>query len=365
VVVRRAVVALLVSISAGFWLFVPPGVSPIGASSSDPVDPEATEARLAALARARVFAIQNHKTSTTELPDRIDCRFLYTAVSGTTSKFDCVLADGERIRVKYGLTPEIHAEVAATRLLTALGFGADASWMVRRVQCYGCPRWPFYSRQIAERLHLDNFLRDRIDYDDSQDFEWVSVERRDRTRDLKFGNEEGWAFHELSKIDAGAGGATDAEVDALRLMAMFLNHWDNKSANQRLVCTSPMAPVSPRDADSKGFPQCDRPLAFMQDVGSTFGPRKVDLRQWSETPVWADPSSCTVSMKAFPYGGGTFPDARISEAGRRLLADRLRQLSASQIRSIFEYARFRDIDGWVTAFERRVAEIDHRPACRT
>ncbi len=69
-------------------------------------------------------------------------------------------------------------------------------------------------------------------------------------------------------------------------------------------------------------------------------------------------------MKTFPYGGGTFPDARISEAGRLELADRLRQLSPSRIRSIFEYARFSDVDEWVAAFERRVAEID-RAACKT
>ena len=70
-------------------------------------------------------------------------------------------------------------------------------------------------------------------------------------------------------------------------------------------------------------------------------------------------------MKGFPYGGGTFPDARISEGGRRLLADRLRQLSVSRVRSIFEYARFSDVDAWVSAFERRVAEIDKRPPCPT
>jgi hypothetical protein len=148
-------------------------------------------------------------------------------------------------------------------------------------------------------------------------------------------------------------------------MAMFLNHWDNKATNQRLVCTSAMPPVSAHPTAADQFPRCDRPLAMMQDVGSTFGPLKVDLEEWRATPMWADPSACLVSMREFPYGGSTFPDVHISEAGRRLLADRLRQVSASRIRSIFEYARFRDIDGWVAAFEQRVNEIDQRLPCPT
>lgn len=358
---RLPVLAFLVSISAAFWLFIPPGVSPFEASASDQKDPAATTARLATLKRAAVFAPSDSPAAAARLSDSIECRFLYTAVSGTTPKFDCALDTGERIRVKYGGTPEIHAEVAGTHLLAAIGFGADSVSMVRRVRCFGCPRWPFFKRQIAERLHFDGFLKDRIDYHDYHDFEWVSVERRDRKHDLEFGSEEGWAFHELSNIDGSAGGATVAEVDALRLMAMFLHHWDNKAANQRLVCTSPMAEPSPQDTGQ--FPQCDRPLAMMQDIGSTFGPRKMDLTEWSSTPVWADSASCTVSMRGFPYGGGTFPDARISEAGRRLLAGRLRRLSAPQIRALFEYARFSDVDTWVSAFEHRVAQIDRRPAC--
>jgi hypothetical protein len=359
--VRLAVLALLLSVSAGFWLFTPPGVSPFEASASDPPDPSATEARLAMLARAKVF--NDRQPRTTELPDPLECRFLYTSVSGTTPKFDCTLDDGERIRVKYGRTPEINAEVAATHLLAALGFGADDVSMVRRVRCHGCPRQPFLTRQIAERLHLDEFLRDHIDYAEYQDFEWVSVERRDRKKDLEFGNEEGWAFHELSTIDGSAGGATRAEVDALKLMAMFLHHWDNKAPNQRLFCMSAIDATTPQAAGAEHLPMCDRPLAMMQDVGSTFGPRKVNLQEWSERSIWADPSGCTVSMKGFPYGGGTFPDARISEGGRRVLADRLQQLSSSRIRSIFEDARFPDVDGWVSAFEHRVAEVGRRPAC--
>ncbi len=46
----------------------------------------------------------------------------------------------DEVKVKYGRTNgEVYAEVAATRLLWALGFGADAMYPVR-VTCRGCPR---------------------------------------------------------------------------------------------------------------------------------------------------------------------------------------------------------------------------------
>ena len=48
-------------------------------------------------------------------------------------------------------------------------------------------------------------------------------------------------------------------------------------------------------------------------------------------------------MKGMPYNGGTFEDVAISEGGRRLLGDRLRQLSAKQIETLFTAAGFEDV----------------------
>jgi len=103
---------------------------------------------------------------------------------------------------------------------------------------------------------------------------------------------------------------------------------------------------------------------MVQDVGGTFGPFKLDFKGWSKTPVWADPATCRVSMRSLPYGGSSFPDARISEDGRAFLASRLTQLSTQQVRDLFEGARFaqfahadaagRDVNNWVRAFENKV-----------
>ena len=319
-------------------------------------------ARNDALSRARVFrqepfdaasidfaadpnsgVVDNTLTTCTYAPDE---------VSGTTPKFDCELPSGEKIKVKYGGTPEIPSETAATRLLHALGFGADRVSRVDTVRCYGCPFQPFHTRALVEMLNLESFVDKRTDYSSYRDFKQVSVERNLDGEAIEVGHERGWAFHELKTIDAARGGATRAEVDALRLMAIFLHHWDNKSSNQRLTCPGA------RTAD------CRHPLAMIQDVGSEFGPKKAHLDNWRSKPVWQGArAACVLSMKGLPYNGGTFEDIEISEEGRRLLADRLRQLSPKQIERLFTAAALEDVPAWTAAFQHRVRQIVDRPPC--
>src|SRR5262249_22500555 len=187
---------------------------------------------------------------------------------------------------------------------------ADRMYVVRSVRCAGCPPYPNPKARILDALLHDE---GRV-----VSFDMVTIERKVPGRTIK-GDDgfEGWAWPELDQIDPAAGGSSRAEVDALRLMAMFLDHWDAKPRNQRLVCLG--AP------ETKGG--CARPMAYLQDVGETFGPRGVDLAGWSSTAIWSDPASCLVSMKALPYEGAGFGERRISEEGRLFLADRLRQLS--------------------------------------
>ena len=89
-----------------------------------------------------------------------------------------------------------------------------------------------------------------------RDFKKVSVERNFDGEAIEVGSERGWAFYELDKIDPARGGATRDEVDALRLMAIFLHHWDNKSSNQRLTCPDAedrRLPASARDDSGRGL----------------------------------------------------------------------------------------------------------------
>jgi hypothetical protein len=101
---------------------------------------------------------------------------------------------------------------------------------------------------------------------------------------------------------------------------------------------------------------------MLQDVGATFGPVKVNLRSWRDTPVWADDTGCRVTMRDLPYHGGTFPhDVHISEGGRRLLAARLAALQPSDITALFTASRFPEpISSWAGAFQSKVEQIASR-----
>jgi hypothetical protein len=287
------------------------------------------------------------------------CKFLLKSSRGRTPKFHCVLPGGEVIKVKYGRrNPEPFAEVAATRLLSALGFGADRMFRVARVRCFGCPPYP-----QSHFSWLDSFFSDESRY---VDIAPATVERPFPGKQIASSDAGGWGFYELGAIDAARGGARRAEIDALRLIAVFLADWDNKSANQRLVCL-------PGGEDPAGG--CRAPFALLHDVGATFGPLAVNLDAWRKGPLWADRAACRVSMKSLPYHGATFVDVDLTEGGRKLLASELTQMREGQVRDLFDGADFerygrgpdanRDLDGWVGAFKAKVAEIADGPPCPT
>jgi hypothetical protein len=192
-------------------------------------------------------------------------------------------------------------------------------------------------------------------YDDTYtDFDWVSVEFQLPHPAIETARRTGWAWYELESSLASR-----ADVDAFRLLALFLAHWDNKSDNQRLVCLDGEA------MPPTGF--CARPLMMMHDLGSTFGPAKANLSEWNSRGVWTDRRTCLVSMRSFPFQGATFRDAHIGEAGRVQLGRRLTAIPDSEIRRLFLEAGFhrlysttgddKDLTAWTWAFRRRVDQI--------
>lgn len=343
--------------------------TPSRSESGDPV-------REDALRRARVWrppAVAIERANLRENPvgpttfrttDTVTCRFEPRQSSGVTPKFQCTLPGGESVKVKYGRqNAEVQTEVASTRLLAALGFGADRMSVVARVRCLGCPPYPMQRRWYDGFFSL--FGRRVVEFD------WVAIERRHPGVPVGLEDEEGWGWYELSKVDAAAGGSPAAEVDALRLMAVFLANWDNKADNQRLVCLDPAASQTP--ASSSYRRPCATPFAYMHDVGGTWGPMKINLETWSATPVFADARSCRLSMKALPFGGATFTDVEVSEEGRQFLADKIGRLSDAQLVDLFTAARFtewegntaaaRDVNRWVAAFRDKVRQITEHAPC--
>jgi hypothetical protein len=195
-------------------------------------------------------------------------------------------------------------------------------------------------------------------------FKEVMIERPFEGTRIEQTDDQGWSWYELDKIDPKRGGASRTEVDALRLMAVLLAHWDNKGPNQRLVC-----PPGQEGPDGS----CRAPVAVLHDLGATFGPLKADLPNWKLAPMWADAAACRVSMATLPYKGGTFPDHRISEEGRALALKLLRTLSPSQLNTLFEasgFSRFphvmaaaREPQSWTDVFLAKVDQIAAAGPC--
>jgi hypothetical protein len=305
----------------------------------------------------------------------VACRFKPGGISGNTPKFDCELASGEKIRVKYGRdNPEVFAEVIASRLLSALGFPTDQMYVVARIRCSGCPDDPFSKLQCLNDGSTFKQCFADLDYSRAVDFDTVVIERQLPGRRIETRKDPGWTWEELTNIDVAAGGAPRAHLDALRLMAVFLNHWDNKSGNQRLLCLdAPTPPKVKKRARRDVATDCRQPLAMIQDLGATFGPVKLDLEGWQSTPIWTDPANCRVSMRTLPYEGSTFPDISISEDGRAFLAARLRLITPAQLHDLFEgagLARYAhtteaasNLDNWIKAFNVKVRAIVDHPGC--
>lgn len=350
--------------------------TPAGAAAQDGA--RAVELRERALRAARVWRPPSVPISKVNFADNspgpggfrttedVACRFVPEPVGGTTPKFTCERAKGDVLKVKYGTAnPELEAEVAASRLLSALGFGADRMYVVRSVRCFGCPAFPFQALKcLADTGLATACFPGGLDYTDVVAFDPAIIERRLEGTRIETVKDQGWAWFELDRVDPRHGGSPRGEIDALRLMALFLAHWDNKSENQRLVCL----PGGERPDGS-----CTQPFAAIQDLGGTFGPYKLDLRNWRATPIWSDPQACRISMKTLPFSGATFPDVQISEEGRRLLLSLLEQLSDEQIRELFAAARVtrfdplsadsRSPDAWLAACRDKIRQIREAGPC--
>ena len=282
--------------------------------------------------------------------DTIACAYRDEELGGASPKFACTLPDGDELKVKYGGTNgEVYGEVLTTRLLWALGFGADRMYSVR-VICTGCPP------EVGGILRPNG---DRI-------LDPANVERKLDGREI----DGGWAWRELDAVDPAKGGAPLAHRDALKLLAVFVQHTDNKPDNQRLLC------VGAEEDEA-----CRRPMMMMQDVGLTFGTANtlnrqpgasVHLAEWSKLPVWRDGTACVGNLAG--SARGTLEAPEISEEGRRFLAALLMQLSDRQLEDLFEAARvelrprdpasgrsgFPDTAEWVQAFKAKRAQIVDR-----
>ena len=340
--------------------------SATGSGAAEAPKDDEREVRAATIARAQVWspsdvASRDIKTGAQEpnsfpFHATVTCTHLMKELSGRSPKYACVIGDEDEVKVKYGGTnAEVYAEVAATRLLWALGFAADRMYPVR-VICRGCPQTlGGIARENKESL-----------------FDPATIERKLPARE--FG--EAWSWKELDLVDEKAGGAPRAHRDALKLLAVFLQHTDTKPQQQRVICMG-------EDPEAKTG-ACARPFMMINDLGLTFGRanmfnvngKSMHLVEWAATPVWKpvhkDAPPCVGNLpKSFT---GTLSDPVISEEGRAFLAGLLSQLTDQQIYDLFDVARvtlrtrdpgkarsgFATVEEWAEAFKQKRAQIVDR-----
>jgi hypothetical protein len=284
-------------------------------------------------------------------PDElVSCRYVNKRQTGRTPKFTCALDADDEVKVKYGRqNGEVYAEVAATRLLWALGFGADRMYPVR-VECRGCPSQIAGEKRPRTALAL---------------VDPASIERKFKGHAIETSPDSGWAWPELDLVDEGSGGAPRAHRDALKLLASLIQHTDSKAAQQRLVCLS-----GGREEDDDAT--CSHPFMMINDLGQTFGRANrlnrdavgsVNFEAWTHAPVWMHSEQCVADLpRSFT---GSLDNPVISEAGRQFLAELLLQLSDAQLGDLFAVARFplrsgHSVDDWVHAFDQKRDDVVNR-----
>jgi hypothetical protein len=322
------------------------------------------EARLAFIRRAQIWAPTNVSEMNLRAgpqdagafqPDQmVTCNYVEAKLPGTSPKFDCDLGEGDVVKVRYGpQNSKVEGAILGTRLLWALGFGADRVYPVR-VTCRGCSSDPWNRRERVPGEHV---------------FEVAAIERKPKGHELKGENKGGWAWPELDLVDESQGGAPKEQRDGLKLLAVLMQHTDTKPEQERLLCL-------PGGRTDDG--ECDKPFMLLHDVGLTFGHANlfnrtstgsVNFAEWSKTPIWRDAAACVGHLsKSFT---GTLDDPKISEAGRKFLADLLVRLTDEQLHDLFAVAhvdrRSRDpnkpttspatVDEWVAASKQKRDEI--------
>ena len=286
--------------------------------------------------------------------DKMTCDFFKpgSEMGGKTPKFQCKITkvestngqvqtltpdmDEEPLKVKYGGDDnEVYAEVVATRLMWALGFYAD-SWFPVHVICNGCPENPEENKGPAA----------------VRTFDAATVVRKYPGHKMyeEGKPDEGWSWKEFEE----SSGRPIAEKDALRLLAAFMQHSDNKAPQQRLECDG----VKVDQSTNPFTTTCKKSRMLIQDVGATFGGggafttndgAKMNLQNWSGKKLWkhtnapgTEEAKCVecqaILDKSWSATEG-LSDPMISEEGRRMLAGLMCQLTDEQILNLFKAAK--------------------------
>lgn len=287
----------------------------------------------------------------------------------------------DRVKVKYLRPPhpnherrynEVFTEVAATRIMWALGFPADHTYPVASATCVGCSADPF----------KDNLKDNKASLRDAGTVFRVASVARDIPLDaIDPEDDETWSWRDVAGFYANGQFSRQQKVeyDAYRMALGLITYHNAIDVQNRLVCAE--------WKEGANDPKiCARPTIFVQDLGSTFGKPKSFLGQnprgvfgdWKSQTVFKSPDACELR---YPLDG---PRQPLKEA-QDLLVQRLAALDRDRVKAIFRVARFDLMDQdqlkrlrasgapdvaeaalneWTDTFMNRVAEVRAARNCR-
>jgi hypothetical protein len=284
----------------------------------------------------------------------------------------------DQVKVNYLLPPypnhdrrdnEVFTQVAATRILWALGFPADYQYSAQAANCVGCTTDPFKENLKENKASL---------HDRPVGFRVVAIERLMPGDAIEANHDDTWSWADANRFyDNGWTREQKEAFDAYRLALGLLTYHNPLDSQNRLMCAA-----WKDGADDARV--CTRPFIMVQDVGSTFGKpgtfgnSRGDFGGWQSQTVFANADRCELR---YPLKG----NATVLKDAQDLLLRRLENLDREHVKAIFATSRFDMADQkqldrlrrsgaanvedaalneWTDVFMRHIAEVRAARNCR-
>ena len=269
--------------------------------------------------------------------------FVKEDLKGTSPKFDVTDGDGTKWRAKVGV--EARPETVASRLLWAMGYGANENY--------------FFADLKVEKLP-PQLKRGQNFVSAPDEVRAVRLQRHPG------GEKKAEVWHWRANPFFGT-----REFNGLRVMMALINNWDLKDENNAIY----------DDPSSPG-----KQIYEVTDVGATFGRAgKSYTDKMSKDNVRAYTHSKFISKITPEYVSFNLParppllyavfeptffwpemhlrwiGKKVPRADVRWIAARLAQLSPKQIRDAFRAAGYKpdEIEALAAVLERRISELSH------
>jgi hypothetical protein len=260
--------------------------------------------------------------------------------------------EGDELRVKYfrGEWPEVRyremfTETVVSRLFWALGIPADRVYMPASVRCFGCGKEPFGQQtpEPSTEARTIGLASVKRPYEGRKIF----VVRKSGFLGLGMTYDHGWGFREIGHSLPNATESQRIENEVLAVALNVVAYHNLHSYQNDLRCRP--------NAWNRQTGECSDPVAYISDVGGTFGGARAhhvvgddepemllhprgDYITFSQSRVFDDAKRCVLHD---PIGDVY----QISEWARQVLDERIRgKLGREQLRIIFEQAHMHRLD---------------------